>query len=48
MISEPFDPADAGTWIARGRRPEHAAVIAEHRRWLPKFEALPVWDLKKK
>ncbi|HUD30175.1 MAG TPA: hypothetical protein VMQ93_15000 [Novosphingobium sp.] len=29
MISEPFDPADAATWIARGRRPDHAAILAD-------------------
>lgn len=29
MISEPFDPANAATWIARGRRPEHAAILAD-------------------
>lgn len=29
MISEPFDPADAEAWIAHGRRPEHAAILAE-------------------
>ncbi|ASY46820.1 MULTISPECIES: hypothetical protein [Sphingomonadaceae] len=39
MISEPFDPADAGTWIARGRRPEHAAVIAEAWRHFPDLPA---------
>lgn len=29
MISKRFDPADAKAWIARGRRPEHAAILAE-------------------
>lgn len=29
MISEPFDPASAATWIARGRRPDHAAILAD-------------------
>lgn len=39
MISEPFDPADAGAWIARGRRPEHAAVIAKAWRHFPDLPA---------
>lgn len=29
MISEPFDPADPDAWIAHGRRPEHAAILAD-------------------
>lgn len=29
MISKRFNPADAKAWIARGRRPEHAAILAE-------------------
>ena len=28
-MSEPFDPADAQAWIAHGRRPDHAAWLAE-------------------
>lgn len=28
-MSEPFDPADAESWIAHGRRPEHAAILAD-------------------
>ncbi|CCW17306.1 hypothetical protein EBBID32_16450 [Sphingobium indicum BiD32] len=39
MISEPFDPADAGAWIARGRPPEYAAVIAEAWRCFPDLPA---------
>jgi len=35
MISEPFDPADERTWIARGRRPEHAAILADAWRRFP-------------
>ena len=29
MISEPFNPADAATWVARGRRPDHAEILAD-------------------
>ncbi|WP_337847817.1 hypothetical protein [Sphingomonas sp.] len=39
MISESFDPADADAWIARGRRPEHAAVIADAWRRFPDLPA---------
>ena len=39
---------DPHEWTNLADHPKHAAVIAEHRRWLPKFEALPVRDLKKK
>jgi hypothetical protein len=35
MISEPFDPADEATWIARGRRPDHAAILADAWRRFP-------------
>lgn len=35
MISEPFNPADANCWIAHGRRPEHAAILADAWRRLP-------------
>jgi len=35
MISEPFDPADEATWIAHGRRPEHAAILADAWRRFP-------------
>ena len=39
MTSEPFDPTDADAWIARGCRPEHAAVIAEAWRCFPDLPA---------
>lgn len=29
MILEPFAPADPAAWIAHGRRPEHAAILAD-------------------
>lgn len=35
MISEPFDPAVEATWIARGRRPDHAAILADAWRRFP-------------
>ena len=35
MISERFDPADAAAWIAHGRRPDHARILAEAWRRLP-------------
>ncbi|MDF0543817.1 hypothetical protein PX699_15805 [Sphingobium sp. H39-3-25] len=35
MISEPFDPADEATWIAHGRRPEHATILADAWRRFP-------------
>lgn len=28
MVTDDFDPADAASWLARGRTPEHAAAIA--------------------
>lgn len=33
--------ADPREWNDLAVNPEHAAVIAEHRRWLPKFDAPP-------
>ena len=35
MISEPFDPAVEATWIARGRRPDHASILADAWRRFP-------------
>lgn len=35
MMSEPFDPADANVWIARGRPPEHASILADVWRRFP-------------
>lgn len=35
MMSEPFDPSDPNCWIAHGRRPEHAAILADAWRRLP-------------
>lgn len=35
MIEEPFDPADASCWLARGRTPAHAAAIASAWRDFP-------------
>ena len=28
MVTDDFDPADAASWLARGRTPQHAAAIA--------------------
>lgn len=38
-MSEPFDPADAEAWIAHGRRPEHAAILANTWRRYPDLPA---------
>lgn len=39
---------DPHEWTNLADNPKHAAIIASHRRWLPKTEAKPVKDLKKK
>lgn len=39
---------DPHEWTNLADNPKHAAVIEEHRRWLPTDEAKPVRDLKKK
>ncbi len=39
---------DPNEWTNLASKPEHAAVIAKHRLWLPEDEAEPIPDLKKK
>ena len=39
---------DPHEWTNLAGNPKHTAVIADHRRWLPKNEAKPVKDLKRK
>jgi hypothetical protein len=41
-------PADANEWYNLAADPQYAAVMANHRRWLPAFEAATVRDLIKK
>ncbi len=38
-MSDPFDPADASHWLARGRDPDHAAAIAAAWQALPDLPA---------
>ena len=39
MVTDDFDPADAASWLARGRTPEHAAAIAAAWRDFPDLPA---------
>ena len=39
--------SDPDEWVNLAGKPEHEAVMANHRKWLPKQEAKPVADLRK-
>ena len=39
--------SDPNEWTNLADDPSHEAVMAKHRKWLPKQEAKPVPDLKK-
>ena len=44
MVTDDFDPADAASWLARGRTPEHAAAIAAAWRDFPDLPATAPLD----